>query len=282
MSAATTTTTVELGELTFDVDITGPSDAPTVVLLHGFPESRASWRPVTELLVAQGLRTVAPDQRGYSPGARPDGVDAYHIDHLVADVVGILDALDLPTAHVAGHDWGAIVAWALAAAHPDRVSSLTTASVPHPGAFGWALRSDADQQQRSAYIDLFRKEGTAERVLLRNEANALRSMFGTAVPGELVDVHVELLTQPGALTAALNWDRAMTRDMDAIAAASVPTTYVWSTEDLALGRAGAEKCAEFVSGPYRFVELDGGTHWIPEENPQALAEAVAAQVRSQP
>ncbi|MFZ2174298.1 MAG: alpha/beta fold hydrolase [Rhodococcus sp. (in: high G+C Gram-positive bacteria)] len=271
-------TRIPVGDLTFDLTVGGPADGDPVVLLHGFPESAASWGPVAAILNDSGLRTYAPDQRGYSPGARPDGVDAYRTEHLVADVIGILDALDLGSAHLVGHDWGAIVAWVTAARHPDRVSSLTAVSVPHPGAFGWALREDADQQERSSYIRLLRMEGKAEHVLLRENAGPLRAMFGDVVAPDLVDRHVKLLTEPGALTAALGWYRAMTSDLESTPPVTVPTTYVWSTGDMALGRAGAERCGEFVTAPYEFVVLEDATHWIPEQCPRALADAVLHRV----
>jgi len=273
---------ITLGDLTFDVTTSGPADGVPVVLLHGFPESAASWEPVSALLNESGLRTYAPNQRGYSPGARPDGVDSYRIDHLVADVIGLLDALDLDTAHLVGHDWGAAVAWVVAARHADRITSLTTVSVPHPGAFGWALREDADQKERSSYIRLLRMEGKAERVLLDENAHSLRAMFGDVVPPALVDRHVALLSEPGAMTAALNWYRAMTSDFEATPAVTAPTTYVWSTGDIALGRAGAERCGEFVDAPYEFVVLDGATHWIPEQRPDALAEAILTRTGTAP
>ncbi|MDV7088761.1 alpha/beta fold hydrolase [Rhodococcus opacus] len=273
---------ITLGDLTFDVTTSGPADGVPVVLLHGFPESAASWEPVSARLNESGLRTYAPNQRGYSPGARPAEVDSYRIDHLVADVIGLLDALGLDTAHLVGHDWGAAVAWVVAARHPDRITSLTTVSVPHPGAFGWALREDADQKERSSYIRLLRMEGKAERVLLDENAHSLRAMFGDVVPPALVDRHVALLSEPGALTAALNWYRAMTSDFEQTPAVTVPTTYVWSTGDQALGRAGAERCGEFVDAPYEFVVLDDATHWIPEQRPGALADAILTRTGTAP
>lgn len=272
-------TRIAIGELTFDVTITGPADGAPIVLLHGFPESAASWRPLTPRLVDAGFRVFAPNQRGYSPGARPEGIDSYQSKHLVGDVIGLLDAFDLDAAHLVGHDWGAAVAWQCAGSHPDRVLSLTAVSVPHPSAFGWAMREDADQQQRSAYFGLFRQEGKAEHILSKDDARALRAMFGDAVDSDLVDEHVRLLTEPGALTGALSWYRAMTNEFASLPPVTVPTTYVWSTGDGALGRAGAERCGEFVDAPYEFVVLDGPTHWIPEECPDALADAVLRRAR---
>lgn len=269
---------VRLGELTFDVTVAGPDDGTPILLLHGFPESSASWRPVTPRLVRAGLRVIAPNQRGYSPDARPERVDEYRFDRLVGDVVGLLDVYDIESAHLVGHDWGAAVAWQVAGGHPERIRSLTAVSVPHPAAFGWALREDADQQRRSGYIGLLRQEGKAEAVLLEDDSRRLRAMFGDGNHPELVEEHVRLLSQPGALTAAMNWYRAMTRAFGDLPPVRVPTTYVWSTADPALGPAAAKRCAEFVDAPYRFVVLDGASHWIPEEHPDALADAILARV----
>ncbi|SNS78961.1 alpha/beta hydrolase fold [Rhodococcoides kyotonense] len=188
----------------------------------------------------------------------------------------MLDAFDLTSAHVVGHDWGAAVAWQLAAQHPDRVRTLTAVSVPHTAAFGWALREDADQQERSSYIGLLREEGKAEHVLLENDAARLRAMFSDSSPD---DRYVEHLQQPGALTAALNWYRAMTSASGKLEPVRVPTTFVWSNQDSAIGRAAAERCHEFVDAPYSFVELDGVSHWIPEEASARLADEILARVR---
>ncbi|RVW05848.1 alpha/beta fold hydrolase [Rhodococcus xishaensis] len=267
---------VQLGELTFDVTISGPDDGTPVVLLHGFPESSAAWRLVTPRLVDAGMRVIAPNQRGYSRDARPQAIEDYRADRLVEDVVGLLDAYGLDSAHLVGHDWGAAVAWEVAGHHPDRLRSLTAVSVPHPAAFGWALREDEDQQRRSSYINLLRQEGKAEAVLLEDNSRRLRAMFGDGVDPELVEEHVRLLSEPGALAAALHWYRAMVQESENLPPVRVPTTYVWSTADPALGPAAAKRCVEFVDAPYRFVVLDGASHWIPEENPDALTDAILA------
>lgn len=272
---------VPVGDLEFDVDIGGPSDGVPVVLLHGFPETKAAWRPLTTNLTGAGLRVIAPNQRGYSPGARPSSADDYDIEHLVSDVVGLLDALDVSDVHLVGHDWGAVVAWFVAVEHPDRVRTLTAASIPHPGAFNWALRHDEDQQRRSAYFRLFRKEGAAERVLLAGNSRRLRAMFGDGIDSALVDEHVRLLSEPGALTAALSWYRTMSAEFASLAPVGVPTTYVWGSDDMAVGRAAAERCGQYVSGPYRFIELAGANHWIPEEATIELADAILDRVNSE-
>src|SRR3954454_21141504 len=204
---------VDVGDLTFRVRADGPDDGRPVLLLHGFPENSLSWSAVPPLPTEVGLRTYAPDQLGDSPGARPGDVDAYAVTNLAQVTADLMTALDVPRADVVGHDWGANVAWALGAWHPDRVRSLTTVSVPHPGAYTAAYRTDPEQKERSAYIRLFWQPGKAEEGLLEDDMRRLRRMLGpeeqTGVPAEEVDESVAVLSAPGALTAALNWYRAM-------------------------------------------------------------------------
>jgi pimeloyl-ACP methyl ester carboxylesterase len=275
----------DVGDLTFDVRVDGPEDGRPVLLLHGFPETSASWAAVTPLLTQAGMRTYAPDQLGYSPGARPADVDAYALQNLAQVTADLMTALEIPVADVVGHDWGANVAWAVAGWHPDRVRSLTAVSVPHPAAYTAAYRADPEQKERSAYIRLFWQAGKAEEVLLADDARRLRRMLTgtdgaeTGVPAEAVDEYVAVLSAPGALTAALNWYRAMSSDVR-VDKSTVPTTYVWSDGDVAIGRMAAEACAEFVQGDYRFVALPGVTHWIPEEAPEQLAAAILDRVAS--
>jgi pimeloyl-ACP methyl ester carboxylesterase len=262
--------------LTFDVHIGGPPDGEPVLLLHGFPQHSGEWDDVVPALHDTGLRTYALDQRGYSPGARPPAVADYRIAECVADALAVLDALRVDSAHVVGHDWGALVAWQLAARHPDRVRTLTAVSVPHPAAMAHAMATDADQRERSSYIGLFRQEGKAERVLLADDAAALRGMLSGCVR---VEEYVVPMQAPGALTAALNWYRAMSRaELGGVGPVPVPTTYVWSDRDLAVGAVAAKACGANVTGEYTFVPLAGVSHWIPDEAPQALADAVLARV----
>jgi pimeloyl-ACP methyl ester carboxylesterase len=270
---------VDVGDLTFDVRADGPEDGRPVVLLHGFPETSASWAAVTPRLTEAGLRTYAVDQLGYSPGARPQEVEAYALTNLAQVTADLMTSMEVPVADVVGHDWGANVAWALAAWHPDRVRSLTAVSVPHPTAFTAAFRSDPEQKERSAYIRLFWQAGKAEEVLLADDARRLRRMYGDGVDPESIDEYVAVLSAPGALTAALNWYRAMSSatPVDDVA---VPTTYVWSDADMAIGRTAAEGCAAHVTGDYRFVELAGISHWIPEQAPDRLATAILDRVAS--
>jgi pimeloyl-ACP methyl ester carboxylesterase len=253
------------GPFTFDALAAGPAGGDLVLLLHGFPQSSFEWRAQLRALGANGYRAVAPDQRGYSPRARPAGVEHYRAQHLVADVLAMADALGAARFHLVGHDWGAAISWQVAGRHPERVRTLTPVSVPHPAAFAVALRGD-DQRRRSSYIDLFRQEGKAEDVLLEDGGNRLRAMLAAGGLTGDVDEYVRRMQEPGAMTAALNWYRAVDLGLiEGLGAITMPTMFVWSTNDPALGREGAEATAEYVDGPYRFEVLEGVSHWIPEE-----------------
>jgi pimeloyl-ACP methyl ester carboxylesterase len=264
--------------MVFEALAAGPDGGRPVVLLHGFPQTAWSWHHQLEALAARGMRALAFDQRGYSPGARPSEVSSYRVDALVGDVMAVADTLGLERFDLVGHDWGAIVAWASAGLHPERIRSLAAVSVPHPAAFAEALGGrDPDQAGRSSYIEVFRRPGqVAERILLGpdGKGEGLRAMFAASgMPPDQpeIEVFVTAMTEPGALTAALNWYRAAERSMgSALGPVEVPTLFVWSTEDVAIGRAAAEACAQWVSGQYRFEVLGGVSHWIPETAPQAL------------
>ena len=272
---------LRVGEFVFDALADGPPTGEPVLLLHGFPESAAEWRPVMPQLAAAGYRTVAPNQRGYSPGARPDGVDAYHVTQLTEDVLGIADALGADSFHLVGHDWGALVAWHVAAHHPDRLRTLTIVSVPHPRPFADARASDPDQRARSEYIIGFRQPDLPEQAFLDDDAALLRRALAEAGP-EIADEHVRVLTDPGAMTAAVNYYRAWDDALDRLGPVSTPTLFVWSTNDVALGRVAAEATEGWVTGPYRFEVLDGLSHWIPEVAPDLLARMTLEHLAASP
>ena len=262
----------------FDALTAGPADGRPVMLLHGFPQAAVEWSEQLSVLGGAECCAVAPDQRGYSPGVRPDNVADYKMQELVGDVLAIADQLGWQRFDLVGHDWGAAVAWSTAAAHPDRVRTLTAVSIPHVDAFGKVLREDEDQQQRSAYMQALRAS-TAEKTLLEDGARKLRGIYRPGgVPDHHVDDYVQRLTEPGALTAALNWYRAM-RSGERVEPVDVPTTYVWSSGDIAIGRTAAEACGGYVTGDYRFVELPG-SHWVPEQSPEELAAAVLDRIAS--
>ena len=254
----------------------GGTGGRPVILLHGFPETSHSWLRELEALGDAGYLAVAFDQRGYSEGARPEETEAYRVDHLVDDVLGVAATLGRDRFDLVGHDWGGMVAWAFASRHPERLSTVTVVSTPHPLAFGVALSGDdEDQRSRSSYIEVFRQVGAAERALLGEDGSGdgLRSMFAASgLATDDVEVFVEKMREPGALTAALNWYRANNVEaLSGVGEIAVPTMYIWSTEDIALGRTAAEATRDFVRAPYRFEVLEGVSHWVPETAPERVS-----------
>jgi len=275
---ATATFGVAAGGLRFTARAAGPAGGRLVLLLHGFPQTSLLWRHQLAALGRAGFRAVAVDQRGYSPGARPAAVEDYAAPLLAGDVLAVAGALGADRVDLIGHDWGAAVAWGLAAAVPDRVRSLAAVSVPHPAAFATAVLDDPDQARRSAYIAAFRRPGLVEEALLDGGGAGLRALFAstglpaTADAAAAVEEYVAVLSVPGALTAALNWYRA--NDLDGaglIGPVAVPTLYLWGDADVAVGPVAAAGCAAHVTGPYRFEALAGVGHWAPEEAPQVVS-----------
>jgi pimeloyl-ACP methyl ester carboxylesterase len=265
--SAVETIEIPVGDMTFTARAAGPEGGRLVLLLHGFPQTSYEWREQLTALGEAGYRAIAPDQRGYSPGARPEGVDHYVMDLLVADVMGIVDTLGLDQFDLVGHDWGAAVAWHVAGRYPERVRTLTIVSVPHPRAFADALsgKLGGDQPERSSYVEFFRSDA-AEPTFLANDAAMLRQIFtSSGISDADADEYARVLTQPGALTGALNWYRATNfTDQPEVGPITSPTLFVWSTNDMALGREGAEATAAHVDGPYRFEVFEGVTHWVPD------------------
>ena len=267
--------------LTFDVRDAGPPDGEPVVLLHGFPQDSTAWDAVSPSLHQHGVRTLAPDQRGYSPMARPRGRKPYTLRQTTGDVLALLDAAGLESAHVVGHDWGGMVAWALGAWHPVRVRTLTALSVPHPAAMAKAMIT-SDQALRSYYMGLFQLPVLPERLLLAQGGKALRGMLRNGgLSREAAAHYVARMQEPEALSAALGWYRAMPfQARDRVGTVRVPTLHVWSTGDAFLGRAGIEATAQFVDAPYRLEILDDVSHWIPELAADRVAELITAHVRT--
>jgi pimeloyl-ACP methyl ester carboxylesterase len=269
------------GDLVFDVRDSGPAGGDPVVLLHGFPQDSSAFDRLSPVLHSAGLRTLAPDQRGYSPGARPTGRSAYVMREVVDDVLALLDAAGLSSAHVVGHDWGGIAAWALAAWHPWRVRTLTALSVPHPAAMVQAM-VHSDQALRSSYIAFFQLPAVPEGVLLAGGGAVLRRLLRQGgLPDHLVDEYVDRMQEPGALTAALNWYRAMPlAGRTSVGTVRVPTLHVWGARDAFLGRAAIEASRTFVDASYALEVLDDVNHWIPELAADRTGELITAHVRT--
>ena len=225
--------------LVFDVRDDGPASGEAVVLLHGWPQDHTAWQRVTPLLHAAGLRTLAPDQRGYSRGARPSRPTAYGMRELVADVVALLDQAGVDRAHLVGHDWGGSVAWAVAERHPERLRSLTVLSTPHHRAMAWAVRH-GDQGLRSLYTVAFQLPVLPELVLHAGLPLVLRR---SGLPAEDVHRYAARFREPGAATAGLNWYRALPlrRGLGRLVRAALPGGH---------GRRNAAELGSFAATPH--------------------------------
>jgi pimeloyl-ACP methyl ester carboxylesterase len=257
---------VEANGLGFEVADDGAG--PPVVFLHGFPDTHDLWRHQVAALTGAGFRTIAPDMRGRGRSDRPQDVSDYGLQKIVADVTGIMDALDVERAHVVGHDWGAAVAWLVAMLAPKRVDHLVVVSVGAPGAAGLPTLEDL---QKAWYRILFQTTGIAEELAQRNDWYLLREMLQGG--GEDFNVYIANLSPPEALTAALNWYRA-NLPLDRLIPAgagppfphvAAPTMGVFGTADLYLSEAAMVNSKSMVSGPWRYERLEGVGHFIPLE-----------------
>ena len=277
---------VKANGLRFRTLVDGPPQGDMFILLHGFPEGAESWSRQVDALAKAGCLAVAPDLRGYGLTDAPQEAESYEIDHLVDDVAGLIESFGRDSVHVAGHDWGAIVAWFFAARHPDMTKTLTALSVGHPAALAAASRDDEDQRERSRYIQLFLMRGKAEQVLAEDDFRRLRAMYTVgpnpeAIPRSVIEHFTRSLSRPGRLTAALNYYRANLGAGGAawakladIGRIKPPTTLVWGDQDPALGRRGAEATAGHIDGSYSFVVLEGAGHWLQFERPDEVGRAL--------
>ena len=269
---------VQANGLRFRTMVDGPADGEMAILLHGFPEGAESWSKQVEAIAKAGRLAVAPDMRGYGLTDAPPRVEDYTMDHLVDDVAALIKTFGRDRAHVAGHDWGAIVAWFFAGAHPGMTETLTVLSVGHPAALAEAA-ADEDQRERSRYIELFLVEGKAESVLADDDYRRLRAMLSSGIPSATVEHFVRSASRPGRLTAGLNYYRANLggagwRSMAQNIRVEAPTVLLWGDQDPALGRLQAEKTAEHMQGEYRLEVLEGAGHWLQFERPDEVGRTL--------
>jgi len=273
--------------LTFTADIAGPADAPLVLLLHGFPESRHSWRAALPVLANARYRAVAPDQRGYSAGARPDPADLsnYAFDKLVNDAIEIVAAAghEGRRFHLVGHDWGGQVSWGVAAAHSQRLASLTILSRPHPKSFRRALeKPDGEQKNRSRHHRAFLDAETGKLLLADNARRLREGLFGQGVPAAAMDEHLSVLGNPAAMEAALAWYRANVGLAADIGVIEVPTLYIWGDADATVGPDAAHGTGEFVGAAFAMEVLPGIGHFIMDQAPAKATELLLAHLKKHP
>lgn len=243
-----------------------------MLLLHGFPDSSQLWRHQIPALTGAGLRAIAPDLRGFGESDKPEAVEDYAIARSVADMVAVLGALGVERARVVGHDWGAGLAWALAAFVPELVERLVVMSVGHPN----TLREPSIEQREKAWYQLlFQFEGAAEELIRRDDWKLFRELLGGARDRER---YLDDLSRPGALTAGLNWYRANARPDQELErtrpfpAVGAPTMGIWSSGDNFLLEEGMLGSGEHVTGPWRYERVEGAGHWLQLDAPDRINE----------
>jgi pimeloyl-ACP methyl ester carboxylesterase len=273
--------------LIFDALAAGKPGAPLVLLLHGFAESMQCWRAQVAALADAGYRAIAPSQRGYSPGARPDVRDTanYHIDRLMDDAMAIVAASGYGGRrfHLAGHDWGGSIAWSLADRYAARIASLTVLSRPHPNAFNRALlQTDGEQAQRSRHHKWFLEPDAADLVLADNAKWLRERLSANGVPDAAIAEHLAVLGNKAAMEGALAWYRARGAIRGPLGMIKVPTLYIWGDADDTVGRVAAEGTVDFVEAPYRFEVLPGVGHFAADQAPARVSELMLQHLAAHP
>jgi epoxide hydrolase 4 len=271
--------------LDFACDVAGEGD-DVALCLHGFPESRFSWRHQLPFLAAQGWRAVAPDLRGYGQSSRPQGKAAYHIDHLVDDVVGMFDALKPRRKLLVAHDWGAVIGWVVAMRRAVDLDGLIIMNVPHPTVFGQLIKHYWPQRRKSWYVAFFQIPALPEFLLRQNRAQGIANAFlNMAVdkgqfPPDVLEVYRRNALIPGALTAMINYYRANLGILDEKAAPiAVPTLMLWGEEDTALDVKLTEGYGPHVRD-FTLVRFPGVSHWVQQEAPGPVNAAMLAWLQA--
>lgn len=279
-NAVPTSTRINVGEVELSVIDTGPGPSSTVILLHGWPDRALMWRHQIAALSAAGHRVIAPDLRGFGDSDKPEGTENYQMHHLIGDVLGLMDALEVPTAKLAGHDWGSALGWLIPTVAPQRIEKYAALSVGHPRAFQDAGLA---QKARSWYMLYFQFPGVAEKSLAAKDwwffkQFAHAGWGGDTDTSDMVDRQIADLERPGALTASLNWYRAninVDTFINPDEAANFPNVQcpvlgIWSSNDGALTERQMTDSQRFVDGDWQYHRIEGASHWIAEERPDEV------------
>jgi len=254
--------------------LAGPENGDPVILLHGFPDAWFGWEPQIRGLAAAGFRVVAPDQRGYNLSDKPSGVASYHMDTLVADVVGLADSLGFERFYLAGHDFGAMVGWLLAMRHPERLERLAIANVPQPVVMQRYIRRHPSQMLKSWYALFFQLPALPERVVRANNWRMLMSAMPKGLSEEERNRYREAWAQPDAMTSMINWYRSMLRHSPKRTGSpriSVPTLVVWGKQDPHLSYDMAPLSVDLCDDG-RLVTLEDATHWVMHDKPDEVSQ----------
>lgn len=255
----------------------GPRDGQPVILLHGFPEFWYGWRHQIPALADAGFRVIAPDQRGYNMSDKPKGVRPYRVEALVADILGLMDAFGYEKVNLIGHDWGAVVAWALALRHPERLLRMGILNVPHPAVMTRFLRHDREQLRRSWYVFAFQLPWLPENFLRAKDwRGAERLLRGSGkvhtFSNEDISAYKRAWSQPGAMTAMVNWYRALLRHrpkMPADLRIHVPTLMLWGMRDVALSHRMAQPSIDTCDNG-KLIFFENASHWVQHDEAEKV------------
>lgn len=277
MSEPITHTTISVNGVRLHVAQSGPTQGKQVLLLHGFPEYWAGWRHQIPALAEAGYRVWAPDQRGYNLSDKPQGIDAYTLDQLAADINGLIEASGQEKVLLVGHDWGAAVAWWTALKYPHKLEKLVILNVPHPVVMSNTLKGNLRQTLKSWYMFFFQLPWLPETLLGANQANGATQMLrGSGKPTtfseEEITEYRQAWLQPGAFTGMINWYRALMRRQPQVPSSyriTVPTLMIWGVRDVALSREMAQPSIDLCDNG-KLVFMEKATHWVQHDEPEAV------------
>ena len=264
----------------------GPHDGPVALLLHGFPEFWRGWHHQIEPLAQAGFRVIVPDQRGYNRSDKPPGVASYAISELVSDVIALADQLGRERIFLAGHDWGAAVAWSTALLHSSRIARLVVLNVPHPSVMRRFLMGNRRQLRKSWYMFFFQIPRLPEAFFrAHNFRMGTSALVRSSRPGTFSEEDLAQYraawSQPGALTAMMNWYRAAFRHRPRVAdrAVHVPTRILWGERDAFLLAEMAQASLRYCDQAELFTFADA-SHWLQHEQPDRVSELLIDFFRS--
>ncbi|MDD4358169.1 MAG: alpha/beta hydrolase [Smithellaceae bacterium] len=273
---------IETNGIKLHVMEAGPADGPMLLFLHGFPEFWYAWRKQISYFAKKGYLVVAPDQRGYNLSDKPQGIEAYKIDELAKDIVGLLDAYQRERIFLVGHDWGASVSWWVALKYPDRIAKLVILNVPHPKIMARTLFTNTRQMQKSWYIFYFQLPGAVEKFAsFNNYAWPVNLLSATSRPGafqpEELEEYRKAFMQPGAFSAMVNWYRAMIQTQQELPKSFdviMPMILIWGMKDVALLSEMAYESMAFCKQG-RLITFPDASHWIQHEEADQVNALIA-------
>lgn len=271
---------ISLNDMEYRLRVTGMNNSgPGVIMLHGFPEAALMWQPLMEAAAAKGYRVAAFDQRGYSPNARPKALSQYQLPILEQDVIQMADALGFEQFNLVGHDWGAVVAWAVAIHYADRISSLSTLSIPHLGLFFDAIETDEAQGKAAAYMPRLRMPYLPEFRFLKSNQAFIRGWF-SKLPTDQEEEYLLRVREPGAFTAMLDWYRAnipaeLIKDESLYTPVSMPTLFIIGDKDSIAQPHIVARQDGYVDAPYSLLTLDTGHNLIQRKTEEVLTAVLS-------